>query len=111
MYPLFSNSGSNAMPIRPRSVKLLTLSVRKGSSSNIPFFMIRRVPPCSLTKSLPSGENAIEVGLVKPSTNSESKNDVPFVVFCEEAAANGAEGLLLANIATDAIETEKRRHK
>lgn len=109
MYPLFSNSGSNAMPFRPRSVKLLTLTVRKGSSSNVPFLMTRRSPPCSLTKSLPSGENAIEVGLVKPSANSESKNAAEFVVFCKEAAANGAGELLLANNATDGIETDKIR--
>jgi hypothetical protein len=73
----------------------------------------RRFPPCSLTKSLPSGANAIEVGLVKPSAYSESKNAELFVVlFCEDAAAKGVELVLLkANIATEKIETQRIRKK
>jgi hypothetical protein len=54
--------GSKAIPSRPRSPVVLTLTVTKGVERSAPFLMTRNLPPCSLTKIRPSGAISITSG-------------------------------------------------
>jgi hypothetical protein len=48
--------------------------VSAGKDTSVPFLMSRSAPPCSHTKSRPSGAKVIAVGLSRPSARSEREN-------------------------------------
>src|SRR5258707_390558 len=54
------------MPSSPRSPDESTVRVVNGVGSNVPFWMTRAAPPCSVTKTRPSGATASAVGEGRP---------------------------------------------
>src|SRR5262245_11916874 len=74
MKRLVWKSGSNATPSRPRSPEEFTPRVRNGCTSNALFFTTRNVPPCSETKTRPSGAMAMAVGFARPAATRVSEN-------------------------------------
>jgi hypothetical protein len=64
----------------------------KGVASSAPSLMTRRAPPCWHTKSLPSGENAIAVGLVSVLVSADSGKSVGRVAAWRTPDGAGAAG-------------------
>jgi hypothetical protein len=98
---------SNVTPSSPRSLFDVTGTLRNGVASRLPFFTTRSFPPCSATKTRPSGATAIAVGLAKAVaivTSSRCGGVPPAAGVVADAGADCADTFPAASKAATAYE-------